>query len=94
LSSGEIAVVGHDLTDADIAERFGLDVVRYADALDWCRGVCRDGPMAGAFVYAVNRIGSKVSIALPPRPGDAVFEYEVTQVSTDASPAELRLSQS
>jgi hypothetical protein len=40
LPSGEIAVVGQDLADAGIAERFGLDAVRHADVPDWCRGVC------------------------------------------------------
>jgi hypothetical protein len=94
LPSGEIAEIGGDLTDADIAERFGLDVVRHADAPRWCQGVCRDGPMAGEVVYAVDRVGSKVVIASPPpQPGGAVVEYEVTQVSTDARLAELRLCQ-
>jgi len=94
LPAGEIAEVGDDLADAGIAERFGLDVVRHADAPRWCRGVCRDGPMAGEVVYAVDRVGSKVVIALPPRPGGAVVEYEVTQVSTDVGLAELRLCRS
>jgi len=87
-------VVGHDLDDGGIAERFGLDAVRHADAPDWCRGVCRDGPMVGTVVYAVNRIGTTVLIALPPRPDGMAIEYKVTQVSTDAGPADLRLSQS
>lgn len=94
LPSGEIAAVGHDLDDDGIAERFGLDVVRHADAPDWCRGLCRDGPMAGTAVYAVNRIGTTAVIALPPHPGGAVVEYEVTQLSTDTCPAHLRLSRS
>jgi hypothetical protein len=50
--------------------------------------------MAGTAVYAVNRIGATVVVALPPHPGSAVTEYEVTQLSTDARPAHLRLSQS
>lgn len=93
LPSGEITEVRGDLTDAGIAERFGLDVVRHADAPRWCQGVCRDGPMAGEVVYAVDRVGSKVAIALPPRPGGMIVEYQVTQVSTDVSLAELRLCQ-
>ena len=94
MPSGEIAEIGNDLADADIAERFGLDVVRHADAPHWCRGVCRDGPIAGEVVYAVNQVGSKVVIALPPRPDGAVVEYEVRQVSTGAGLADLRLCQS
>lgn len=93
LPSGEIAEVSGDLTDAGIAERFGHDVVRHADAPRWCQGVCRDGPMTGEFVYAVDRVGSRVVIALPPRPGGVIVEYEVTQVSSDANLAELRLCQ-
>jgi hypothetical protein len=50
--------------------------------------------MAGEVVYAVDRVGSKVVIASPPRPGGAVVEYEVTQVSTDVGLAELRLCRS
>jgi hypothetical protein len=50
--------------------------------------------MAGTVVYAVNRIGTTVLIALPPRPEGMAMEYKVTQVSTDAGPADLRLSQS
>jgi len=91
LPSGEIAEVSGDVTDAGLVERFGLDVVRHADAPRWCQGVCRDGPMTGEVVYAADRIGSNVVIALPPRPGGAVVEYEVTRVSTDARLAELRL---
>jgi hypothetical protein len=32
--------------------RFGLDVVRHAEALDWCSGICLDGPLAGKPVCA------------------------------------------
>lgn len=85
--------MGHDLDDGGIAERFGRDAVRHADSPDWSRGVCRDGPMAGTVVYAVNRIGATVLIALPLQPGGAAMEYEVTQIRTDAGRAELRLSQ-
>jgi hypothetical protein len=49
--------------------------------------------MAGTVVYALNRVGAMVLIALPPQSGGATMEYEVTQVSTDAAPADLRLSQ-
>ena len=63
LPSGKIAVIGQDLADAGIVERFGLDAVRHADVPDWCRGVCRDGPVAGTVVYAVNRQGSRAVIA-------------------------------
>ena len=57
---------------------------------NWCRGVCRDGPVAGTVVYAVNRQGSRVVIAQPP-PVGTVTECEMTQLATDASLAGLRL---
>jgi hypothetical protein len=50
--------------------------------------------MADTAVYAVNKMGATVVIALPPHPGSAVAQYEVTQLSTDARSAHLRLSQS
>jgi hypothetical protein len=49
--------------------------------------------MADDVVYAVDRVGSKVVIALPPRPGGVVVQYEVIQVSTAVGLAELRLCQ-
>lgn len=92
LPDGDIELVESDLTDPDIAARFGLDEVRHAEPADWCRGICRDGPVAGKTVYAMNRIGSKVRIPLPPRLGNGSAEYEVTRIGTDGDLAELRTS--
>jgi hypothetical protein len=70
--------------------RFGLDVVRHAEALDWCSGICLDGPLAGKPVYALNRMGSKVRLARPSRLGGGSGQYEVTRVSDEGIPADLR----
>lgn len=92
LPYGAIELVEPDLADPDIAARFGLDEVRHAEPVDWCRGICRDGPLAGKTVYAVNWIGSKVRIPLPPRLGNGSAEYEVTRISKAGNPAEVRSS--
>lgn len=92
LPDGEIELIESDLADEDIAARFGIDAVRHAEALDWCRGICLDGPLAGRPVYTLNRVGSKVRISLPPQSGSGPAEYEVTRISSDGNPAELRFS--
>lgn len=92
LPDGEIELIESDLADPDIAARFGLDEVQHAEPLDWCLGICRGGPLAGRTVYAVNQVGSKVRIPLPPRLGSGLAEYEVTRISTEGNPAELRSS--
>ena len=79
MPDAEIVVIEHDLADADIAARFSLDEVRRAEVLDWCQGICRDGPLAGALVYVTNRLASKVLARSPVQPGGALVEYEVTR---------------
>jgi hypothetical protein len=80
-----------DLTDEMIVARFDLDVVRHAESIDWCSAVCLDGPMAGKTVYAVNRIGSRVTAHPSPGPAGAAIEYEVVKMASGQSPAELRV---
>jgi len=57
-------------------------------------GAYRYGPMAGTVDYAVNQVGSRVLMELPPRPDGPVIEYEAAQGSPDTSAVDLHLSQS
>jgi acetyl esterase/lipase len=90
VSDGASALVDPDLTDEQLAERYGLDHVVTAPVINFCAAIHLDGPLAGRTGYAINELGHRIEIALPPRPGGPIGVYEVTRLATDDQPAELR----
>jgi hypothetical protein len=84
-------MVEPDFDEAELLARFSLTEIVHAPEIDYCSAIHLDGPMAGQPGYAINRLGSRVRVALPPRPGGPTMEYEVVTLSVDGRPAELRI---
>jgi hypothetical protein len=91
LPDGSTQLITDDMTDETIVARFDLDAVRHAASLDWCSGVCLDGPMSGESVYAINRIGSRVTVKSSLISAGTTVMYEVVTLASGESPADLRV---
>jgi hypothetical protein len=65
--------------------------MRHAASLDWCSGVCLDGPMSGESVDAINRIGSRVTVKSSLISAGTTVMYEVVTLASGESPADLRV---
>ncbi len=90
LPDGTCELVGGELSDEDVAARFGLDRVVHMPDLDICPASHLDGPLAGTHGYARDILGYRMEFALPPRPGGPRGVYEVVTLATDDRPAGLR----
>jgi hypothetical protein len=90
MPDGASALVDPDLTNEQLAARYGLDHVVTAPIINFCNAIHLDGPLSGQAGYAINELGHRIEFALPPRPGGPVGCYEVIRLATDDRPAELR----
>jgi hypothetical protein len=90
MSDGTSELVEPDITHEQLADRYRLDRVVTAPAIDFCEAVYLDGPLAGQTGYAINEVGHRSRFALPPRPGGPAGVYEVTGLAAGDQPAEMR----
>ena len=86
-------LVDPGLAPQELAELYGVDEVVRAPKVNICAAIYLDGPLANTDAgYATNEIGSRVGVALPPRPGGQSGSYEVVMLAECDRPAELRLA--
>jgi hypothetical protein len=78
LPDGGTARIDPGMTPDEIADRYRLDRVVVAPAVEWCTAVHLDGPLEGRHTYAVNRLGYR---------GES--GYEVTRLADGDRPAGL-----
>ncbi|HEX6872017.1 MAG TPA: hypothetical protein VF163_13030 [Micromonosporaceae bacterium] len=92
LPDDRVVLVDPDLTDEQLAERFGLAYVIRPPALEFCSAAYVDGPLEGELGYAMNELGSHVAFALPYGLDSRRGSYEVVRLADGQRPAELRFS--
>lgn len=91
ISDGRSVLIEPDLPHEEIASLHGVDRVVLLPQIDFCSAVYLDGPLAGqSCAYAVNELGHRTAVALPPHSGQPTGVYELVSLADDHHPAEFR----
>ena len=89
---GRIGPLPPEMTDQQIADTYGVDVVRRATPLKRVAVLFLDGPRQGETdTFPFNLLGSRLSERRPAPGGGVRFDYELVALAHGEHPAHMRL---